>query len=829
MATPMRLPFQWPWSTASWTPPVVPNPPQNTPNDTLASTPGPRAQKTKAASRLSATPLSKGSQGRNPLSEIKNTRSMVSPPVFKVKAMWDHSPDAQEHTDDAAQASDDRPKAARVDGIIRSEEWPTPAESMGDPSPMIAESRDCDASEQDESSRLSLQLGWLERLSSAKVEPADVQPTAAERVEDSGCDTTADSRSPGDSLRASSIASSTLLIGDSLRASSPVEASASPTANDSHSTSPGDSLRASSIASSTLLIGDSLRASSPVEASASVTANDSHSTSPGDSLRASSIASSTLLIGDSLRASSPVEASASVTANDSHSTSPGDSLRASSIASSTLLIGDSLRASSRASSTLLISMSPELKMSPHLLDTKVDDNSQKPLSAPKGARISRPSCSDDPIGYAGSYRLLEDQTVWNDESSRSASDDPPSTRSEPAAPPPPRTSSSRLSWAAVALRVVPRRRSAPPTTKPSTELPKKKWRTRMMAKRRRSARPSGDGAASERTKRSKASSRRSRSSRKSSNDGFSATIFAAQAPATFVMQRASNGSRASSGLRGAAAPSHGRGWHAAVKSKISKYNGSVRAALTERAAAGKASASAAASAAKAKLAQAAVQGAVTLAHAKSIQQAVASATAVASSAKVKTDAFRSLCTAKSASALASTARAALTAIENKNQHLKEAKEEATEPAAESISGDLIEIVAKSFSSARQMYADESDVLMPEGEIPSDGGNGMRQELHRVRDELSKTLAKFESAMSKIAKRTLPEEIQEEQTSVEGEIASPALEKSSKEDISRKSSKEDISSPPLENVSNDQIPSPPLEQMPVRVSLMGPIGHDEDLD
>jgi len=787
MATPMRLPFQWPWSTASWTPPVVPNPPQNTPNDTLASTPGPRAQKTKAASRLSATPLSKGSQGRNPLSEIKNTRSMVSPPVFKVKAMWDHSPDAQEHTDDAAQASDDRPKAARVDGIIRSEEWPTPAESMGDPSPMIAESRDCDASEQDESSRLSLQLGWLERLSSAKVEPADVQPTAAERVEDSGCDTTADSRSPGDSLRASSIASSTLLIGDSLRASSPVEASASPTANDSHSTSPGDSLRASSIASSTLLIGDSLRASSPVEASASVTANDSHSTSPGDSLRASSIASSTLLIGDSLRASS------------------------------------------RASSTLLISMSPELKMSPHLLDTKVDDNSQKPLSAPKGARISRPSCSDDPIGYAGSYRLLEDQTVWNDESSRSASDDPPSTRSEPAAPPPPRTSSSRLSWAAVALRVVPRRRSAPPTTKPSTELPKKKWRTRMMAKRRRSARPSGDGAASERTKRSKASSRRSRSSRKSSNDGFSATIFAAQAPATFVMQRASNGSRASSGLRGAAAPSHGRGWHAAVKSKISKYNGSVRAALTERAAAGKASASAAASAAKAKLAQAAVQGAVTLAHAKSIQQAVASATAVASSAKVKTDAFRSLCTAKSASALASTARAALTAIENKNQHLKEAKEEATEPAAESISGDLIEIVAKSFSSARQMYADESDVLMPEGEIPSDGGNGMRQELHRVRDELSKTLAKFESAMSKIAKRTLPEEIQEEQTSVEGEIASPALEKSSKEDISRKSSKEDISSPPLENVSNDQIPSPPLEQMPVRVSLMGPIGHDEDLD
>ena len=745
MATPMRLPFQWPWSTASWTPPVVPNPPQNTPNDTLASTPGPRAQKTKAASRLSATPLSKGSQGRNPLSEIKNTRSMVSPPVFKVKAMWDHSPDAQEHTDDAAQASDDRPKAARVDGIIRSEEWPTPAESMGDPSPMIAESRDCDASEQDESSRLSLQLGWLERLSSAKVEPADVQPTAAERVEDSGCDTTADSRSPGDSLRASSIASSTLLIGDSLRASSPVEASASPTANDSHSTSPGNSLRASSIASSTLLIGDSLRASS------------------------------------------------------------------------------------RASSTLLISMSPELKMSPHLLDTKVDDNSQKPLSAPKGARISRPSCSDDPIGYAGSYRLLEDQTVWNDESSRSASDDPPSTRSEPAAPPPPRTSSSRLSWAAVALRVVPRRRSAPPTTKPSTELPKKKWRTRMMAKRRRSARPSGDGAASERTKRSKASSRRSRSSRKSSNDGFSATIFAAQAPATFVMQRASNGSRASSGLRGAAAPSHGRGWHAAVKSKISKYNGSVRAALTERAAAGKASASAAASAAKAKLAQAAVQGAVTLAHAKSIQQAVASATAVASSAKVKTDAFRSLCTAKSASALASTARAALTAIENKNQHLKEAKEEATEPAAESISGDLIEIVAKSFSSARQMYADESDVLMPEGEIPSDGGNGMRQELHRVRDELSKTLAKFESAMSKIAKRTLPEEIQEEQTSVEGEIASPALEKSSKEDISRKSSKEDISSPPLENVSNDQIPSPPLEQMPVRVSLMGPIGHDEDLD
>ena len=690
MATPMRLPFQWPWSTASWTPPVVPNPPQNTPNDTLASTPGPRAQKTKAASRLSATPLSKGSQGRNPLSEIKNTRSMVSPPVFKVKAMWDHSPDAQEHTDDAAQASDDRPKAARVDGIIRSEEWPTPAESMGDPSPMIAESRDCDASEQDESSRLSLQLGWLERLSSAKVEPADVQPTAAERVEDSGCDTTADSRSPGDSLRASSIASSTLLIGDSLRASSPVEASASPTANDSHSTSPGDSLRASSIASSTLLIGDSLRASSPVEASASVTANDSHSTSPGNSLRASSIASSTLLIGDSLRASS------------------------------------------RASSTLLISMSPELKMSPHLLDTKVDDNSQKPLSAPKGARISRPSCSDDPIGYAGSYRLLEDQTVWNDESSRSASDDPPSTRSEPAAPPPPRTSSSRLSWAAVALRVVPRRRSAPPTTKPSTELPKKKWRTRMMAKRRRSARPSGDGAASERTKRSKASSRRSRSSRKSSNDGFSATIFAAQAPATFVMQRASNGSRASSGLRGAAAPSHGRGWHAAVKSKISKYNGSVRAALTERAAAGKASASAAASAAKAKLAQAAVQGAVTLAHAKSIQQAVASATAVASSAKVKTDAFRSLCTAKSASALASTARAALTAIENKNQHLKEAKEEATEPAAESISGDLIEIVAKSFSSARQMYADESDVLMPEGEIPSDGGNGMRQELHRVR-------------------------------------------------------------------------------------------------
>ena len=787
MATPMRLPFQWPWSTASWTPPVVPNPPQNTPNDTLASTPGPRAQKTKAASRLSATPLSKGSQGRNPLSEIKNTRSMVSPPVFKVKAMWDHSPDAQEHTDDAAQASDDRPKAARVDGIIRSEEWPTPAESMGDPSPMIAESRDCDASEQDESSRLSLQLGWLERLSSAKVEPADVQPTAAERVEDSGCDTTADSRSPGDSLRASSIASSTLLIGDSLRASSPVEASASPTANDSHSTSPGDSLRASSIASSTLLIGDSLRASSPVEASASVTANDSHSTSPGNSLRASSIASSTLLIGDSLRASS------------------------------------------RASSTLLISMSPELKMSPHLLDTKVDDNSQKPLSAPKGARISRPSCSDDPIGYAGSYRLLEDQTVWNDESSRSASDDPPSTRSEPAAPPPPRTSSSRLSWAAVALRVVPRRRSAPPTTKPSTELPKKKWRTRMMAKRRRSARPSGDGAASERTKRSKASSRRSRISRKSSNDGFSATIFAAQAPATFVMQRASNGSRASSGLRGAAAPSHGRGWHAAVKSKISKYNGSVRAALTERAAAGKASASAAASAAKAKLAQAAVQGAVTLAHAKSIQQAVASATAVASSAKVKTDAFRSLCTAKSASALASTARAALTAIENKNQHLKEAKEEATEPAAESISGDLIEIVAKSFSSARQMYADESDVLMPEGEIPSDGGNGMRQELHRVRDELSKTLAKFESAMSKIAKRTLPEEIQEEQTSVEGEIASPALEKSSKEDISRKSSKEDISSPPLENVSNDQIPSPPLEQMPVRVSLMGPIGHDEDLD
>ena len=745
MATPMRLPFQWPWSTASWTPPVVPNPPQNTPNDTLASTPGPRAQKTKAASRLSATPLSKGSQGRNPLSEIKNTRSMVSPPVFKVKAMWDHSPDAQEHTDDAAQASDDRPKAARVDGIIRSEEWPTPAESMGDPSPMIAESRDCDASEQDESSRLSLQLGWLERLSSAKVEPADVQPTAAERVEDSGCDTTADSRSPGDSLRASSIASSTLLIGDSLRASS------------------------------------------------------------------------------------PVEASASVTANDSHSTSPGNSLRASSIASSTLLIGDSLRASSRASSTLLISMSPELKMSPHLLDTKVDDNSQKPLSAPKGARISRPSCSDDPIGYAGSYRLLEDQTVWNDESSRSASDDPPSTRSEPAAPPPPRTSSSRLSWAAVALRVVPRRRSAPPTTKPSTELPKKKWRTRMMAKRRRSARPSGDGAASERTKRSKASSRRSRISRKSSNDGFSATIFAAQAPATFVMQRASNGSRASSGLRGAAAPSHGRGWHAAVKSKISKYNGSVRAALTERAAAGKASASAAASAAKAKLAQAAVQGAVTLAHAKSIQQAVASATAVASSAKVKTDAFRSLCTAKSASALASTARAALTAIENKNQHLKEAKEEATEPAAESISGDLIEIVAKSFSSARQMYADESDVLMPEGEIPSDGGNGMRQELHRVRDELSKTLAKFESAMSKIAKRTLPEEIQEEQTSVEGEIASPALEKSSKEDISRKSSKEDISSPPLENVSNDQIPSPPLEQMPVRVSLMGPIGHDEDLD
>ena len=745
MATPMRLPFQWPWSTASWTPPVVPNPPQNTPNDTLASTPGPRAQKTKAASRLSATPLSKGSQGRNPLSEIKNTRSMVSPPVFKVKAMWDHSPDAQEHTDDAAQASDDRPKAARVDGIIRSEEWPTPAESMGDPSPMIAESRDCDASEQDESSRLSLQLGWLERLSSAKVEPADVQPTAAERVEDSGCDTTADSRSPGDSLRASSIASSTLLIGDSLRASSPVEASASPTANDSHSTSPGNSLRASSIASSTLLIGDSLRASS------------------------------------------------------------------------------------RASSTLLISMSPELKMSPHLLDTKVDDNSQKPLSAPKGARISRPSCSDDPIGYAGSYRLLEDQTVWNDESSRSASDDPPSTRSEPAAPPPPRTSSSRLSWAAVALRVVPRRRSAPPTTKPSTELPKKKWRTRMMAKRRRSARPSGDGAASERTKRSKASSRRSRISRKSSNDGFSATIFAAQAPATFVMQRASNGSRASSGLRGAAAPSHGRGWHAAVKSKISKYNGSVRAALTERAAAGKASASAAASAAKAKLAQAAVQGAVTLAHAKSIQQAVASATAVASSAKVKTDAFRSLCTAKSASALASTARAALTAIENKNQHLKEAKEEATEPAAESISGDLIEIVAKSFSSARQMYADESDVLMPEGEIPSDGGNGMRQELHRVRDELSKTLAKFESAMSKIAKRTLPEEIQEEQTSVEGEIASPALEKSSKEDISRKSSKEDISSPPLENVSNDQIPSPPLEQMPVRVSLMGPIGHDEDLD
>ena len=745
MATPMRLPFQWPWSTASWTPPVVPNPPQNTPNDTLASTPGPRAQKTKAASRLSATPLSKGSQGRNPLSEIKNTRSMVSPPVFKVKAMWDHSPDAQEHTDDAAQASDDRPKAARVDGIIRSEEWPTPAESMGDPSPMIAESRDCDASEQDESSRLSLQLGWLERLSSAKVEPADVQPTAAERVEDSGCDTTADSRSPGDSLRASSIASSTLLIGDSLRASSPVEASASPTANDSHSTSPGDSLRASSLASSTLLIGDSLRASS------------------------------------------------------------------------------------RASSTLLISMSPELKMSPHLLDTKVDDNSQKPLSAPKGARISRPSCSDDPIGYAGSYRLLEDQTVWNAESSRSASDDPPSTRSEPAAPPPPRTSSSRLSWAAVALRVVPRRRSAPPTTKPSTELPKKKWRTRMMAKRRRSARPSGDGAASERTKRSKASSRRSRSSRKSSNDGFSATIFAAQAPATFVMQRASNGSRASSGLRGAAAPSHGRGWHAAVKSKISKYNGSVRAALTERAAAGKASASAAASAAKAKLAQAAVQGAVTLAHAKSIQQAVASATAVASSAKVKTDAFRSLCTAKSASALASTARAALTAIENKNQHLKEAKEEATEPAAESISGDLIEIVAKSFSSARQMYADESDVLMPEGEIPSDGGNGMRQELHRVRDELSKTLAKFESAMSKIAKRTLPEEIQEEQTSVEGEIASPALEKSSKEDISRKSSKEDISSPPLENVSNDQNPSPPLEQMPVRVSLMGPIGHDEDLD
>ena len=745
MATPMRLPFQWPWSTASWTPPVVPNPPQNTPNDTLASTPGPRAQKTKAASRLSATPLSKGSQGRNPLSEIKNTRSMVSPPVFKVKAMWDHSPDAQEHTDDAAQASDDRPKAARVDGIIRSEEWPTPAESMGDPSPMIAESRDCDASEQDESSRLSLQLGWLERLSSAKVEPADVQPTAAERVEDSGCDTTADSRSPGDSLRASSIASSTLLIGDSLRASS------------------------------------------------------------------------------------PVEASASVTANDSHSTSPGDSLRASSIASSTLLIGDSLRASSRASSTLLISMSPELKMSPHLLDTKVDDNSQKPLSAPKGARISRPSCSDDPIGYAGSYRLLEDQTAWNDESSRSASYDPPSTRSEPAAPPPPRTSSSRLSWAAVALRVVPRRRSAPPTTKPSTELPKKKWRTRMMAKRRRSARPSGDGAASERTKRSKASSRRSRSSRKRSNDGFSATIFAAQAPATFVMQRASNGSRASSGLRGAAAPSHGRGWHAAVKSKISKYNGSVRAALTERAAAGKASASAAASAAKAKLAQAAVQGAVTLAHAKSIQQAVASATAVASSAKVKTDAFRSLCTAKSASALASTARAALTAIENKNQHLKEAKEEATEPAAESISGDLIEIVAKSFSSARQMYADESDVLMPEGEIPSDGGNGMRQELHRVRDELSKTLAKFESAMSKIAKRTLPEEIQEEQTSVEGEIASPALEKSSKEDISRKSSKEDISSPPLENVSNDQIPSPPLEQMPVRVSLMGPIGHDEDLD
>ena len=703
MATPMRLPFQWPWSTASWTPPVVPNPPQNTPNDTLASTPGPRAQKTKAASRLSATPLSKGSQGRNPLSEIKNTRSMVSPPVFKVKAMWDHSPDAQEHTDDAAQASDDRPKAARVDGIIRSEEWPTPAESMGDPSPMIAESRDCDASEQDESSRLSLQLGWLERLSSAKVEPADVQPTAAERVEDSGCDTTADSRSPGDSLRASSIASSTLLIGDSLRASS------------------------------------------------------------------------------------------------------------------------------RASSTLLISMSPELKMSPHLLDTKVDDNSQKPLSAPKGARISRPSCSDDPIGYAGSYRLLEDQTAWNDESSRSASYDPPSTRSEPAAPPPPRTSSSRLSWAAVALRVVPRRRSAPPTTKPSTELPKKKWRTRMMAKRRRSARPSGDGAASERTKRSKASSRRSRSSRKRSNDGFSATIFAAQAPATFVMQRASNGSRASSGLRGAAAPSHGRGWHAAVKSKISKYNGSVRAALTERAAAGKASASAAASAAKAKLAQAAVQGAVTLAHAKSIQQAVASATAVASSAKVKTDAFRSLCTAKSASALASTARAALTAIENKNQHLKEAKEEATEPAAESISGDLIEIVAKSFSSARQMYADESDVLMPEGEIPSDGGNGMRQELHRVRDELSKTLAKFESAMSKIAKRTLPEEIQEEQTSVEGEIASPALEKSSKEDISRKSSKEDISSPPLENVSNDQIPSPPLEQMPVRVSLMGPIGHDEDLD
>ena len=670
---------------------------------------------------------------------------MVSPPVFKVKAMWDHSPDAQEHTDDAAQASDDRPKAARVDGIIRSEEWPTPAESMGDPSPMIAESRDCDASEQDESSRLSLQLGWLERLSSAKVEPADVQPTAAERVEDSGCDTTADSRSPGDSLRASSIASSTLLIGDSLRASS------------------------------------------------------------------------------------PVEASASVTANDSHSTSPGDSLRASSIASSTLLIGDSLRASSRASSTLLISMSPELKMSPHLLDTKVDDNSQKPLSAPKGARISRPSCSDDPIGYAGSYRLLEDQTAWNDESSRSASYDPPSTRSEPAAPPPPRTSSSRLSWAAVALRVVPRRRSAPPTTKPSTELPKKKWRTRMMAKRRRSARPSGDGAASERTKRSKASSRRSRSSRKRSNDGFSATIFAAQAPATFVMQRASNGSRASSGLRGAAAPSHGRGWHAAVKSKISKYNGSVRAALTERAAAGKASASAAASAAKAKLAQAAVQGAVTLAHAKSIQQAVASATAVASSAKVKTDAFRSLCTAKSASALASTARAALTAIENKNQHLKEAKEEATEPAAESISGDLIEIVAKSFSSARQMYADESDVLMPEGEIPSDGGNGMRQELHRVRDELSKTLAKFESAMSKIAKRTLPEEIQEEQTSVEGEIASPALEKSSKEDISRKSSKEDISSPPLENVSNDQIPSPPLEQMPVRVSLMGPIGHDEDLD
>ena len=745
MATPMRLPFQWPWSTASWTPPAVPNPPQNTPNDTLASTPGPRAQKTKAASRLSATPLSKGSQGRNPLSEIKNTRSMVSPPVFKVKAMWDHSPDAQEHTDDAAQASDDRPKAARVDGIIRSEEWPTPAESMGDPSPMIAESRDCDASEQDESSRLSLQLGWLERLSSAKVEPADVQPTAAERVEDSGCDTTADSRSPGDSLRASSIASSTLLIGDSLRASS------------------------------------------------------------------------------------PVEASASVTANDSHSTSPGDSLRASSIASSTLLIGDSLRASSRASSTLLISMSPELKMSPHLLDTKVDDNGKKPLSAPNGARISRPSCSDDPIGYAGSYRLLEDQTAWNDESSRSASDDPPSTRSEPAAPPPPRTSSSRLSWAAVALRVVPRRRSAPPTTKPSTELPKKKWRTRMMAKRRRSARPSGDGAASERTKRSKASSRRSRSSRKSSNDGFSATIFAAQAPASFVMQRASNGSRASSGLRGAAAPSHGRGWHAAVKSKISKYNGSVRAALTERAAAGKASASAAASAAKAKLAQAAVQGAVTLAHAKSIQQAVASAAAVASSAKVKTDAFRSLCTAKSASALASTARAALTAIENKNQHLKEAKEEATEPAAESISGDLIEIVAKSFSSARQMYADESDVLMPEGEIPSDGGNGMRQELHRVRDELSKTLAKFESAMSKIAKRTIPEEIQEEQTSVEGEIASPALEKSSKEDTSRKSSKEDISSPPLENVSNDQIPSPPLERMPVRVSLMGPIGHDEDLD